>query len=136
MSDLVGTPDTITADTAEFAAESTVTPEPRPRSRSPPAEGKCKKHKSAAAAAGPPAANPPAGADDQDSRGRSMARKEDDADDADSPADAMIALMGFSGFGSTKGKHVAAAKGGRAHLAAPVTARQFLNRGTRSKLDK
>lgn len=149
MSDLVGTPDTITVDSAEFAAESTVTPEPRTRSRSPLTDGKSKKHKSDVAEKAEQGAgktspdtdadtltrnSPAAGeADDQNTRGRSMARKEDDSNDAD---DAMIALMGFSGFGTTKGKHVTAAKGGRAQLSAPVTARQFLNRGTRSKLDK
>lgn len=63
---------------------------------------------------------------DLESRGRSKERE--DGDEVSEKEEAMIALMGFSGFGTTKGKHVAASKGGQAKLEKNQVARQYLNR--------
>lgn len=61
---------------------------------------------------------------DGEERGRSATRTpvEDDA-----PAD-MISLMGFAGFGSTKGKHIEGTKGGAATRVRPPEYRQYMNR--------
>ncbi|KAL7664638.1 hypothetical protein ABC855_g2783 [[Candida] zeylanoides] len=61
---------------------------------------------------------------DGEERGRSATRTpvEDDT-----PAD-MISLMGFAGFGSTKGKHIEGTKGGAATRARPPEYRQYMNR--------
>lgn len=56
-------------------------------------------------------------------RGRSAEIVDDDSDDPN-----MISLMGFSGFGSTKGKHVAATKGGAVKQEKKSEYRQYMNR--------
>lgn len=57
---------------------------------------------------------------------------EDDADDVlvedDGTMDAMQAMMGFSGFNSTKGKKVAGNNVGAVHKAKKTEYRQYMNR--------
>ena len=61
---------------------------------------------------------------EQDARGR-LREKED----TDLPVqDDMISLMGFAGFGSTKGKHVEGSKGGSAKKEKKSEYRQYMNR--------
>ncbi|ODV66050.1 hypothetical protein HYPBUDRAFT_142209 [Hyphopichia burtonii NRRL Y-1933] len=59
-----------------------------------------------------------------ESRGRSRDREilETNADED------MISLMGFGGFGSTKGKHVTGTKGGNAKFDKKSDYRQYINR--------
>lgn len=59
-----------------------------------------------------------------DDRGRSRERQ---ATDVSQDPD-MISIMGFGGFGSTKGKHVAGAKGGSAKKKEVTEYRQYMNR--------
>lgn len=57
-------------------------------------------------------------------RGRSREREElEVATDPD-----MISIMGFGGFGTTKGKHVSGSKGGSAKKKETTEYRQYMNR--------
>lgn len=68
--------------------------------------------------------------EEQDSRGRARLKDRDDVvgDVVDADPNDMISLMGFSGFGTTKGKHVAATKGGAAKKDKKTEYRQYMNR--------
>lgn len=82
--------------------------------------------------------------DEQNSRGRSRSRDGsqigsnvinvndnkivEEGEDEDEDDNSMISLMGFSGFGSTKGKHVKAAKGGAIKQEKKTEYRQYMNR--------
>jgi U4/U6.U5 tri-snRNP-associated protein 3 len=52
--------------------------------------------------------------------------------------EAMMAMMGMTGFGSTKGQHVAGNQDGTANVKKPRTWRQYMNRrgGFNRPLDK
>lgn len=63
---------------------------------------------------------------EQDSRGRSRERDEDEA--SVDPDNDLISLMGFQGFGTTKGKHVKGAKGGKVKVDKKSEYRQYMNR--------
>lgn len=76
--------------------------------------------------------NLPEHKEEQDSRGRQRDRaenKDENADDKlESQDDDMISLMGFGGFGSTKGKHVKGTKGGSAKKETKSEYRKYMNR--------
>lgn len=61
----------------------------------------------------------------ENDRGRSKERPPVVTDDVSAE---MISLMGFSGFGSTKGKHVAGTKGGGVRQNKKLNYRQYMNR--------
>ncbi|KAK6456907.1 uncharacterized protein RJT20DRAFT_126996 [Scheffersomyces xylosifermentans] len=78
---------------------------------------------------------------EQDQRGRARSRDETSTKDRDNSEsmgeenisageedDTMISLMGFSGFGTTKGKHVKATKGGATKKDKKTEYRQYMNR--------
>ncbi|KAK6462576.1 hypothetical protein DFJ63DRAFT_163089 [Scheffersomyces coipomensis] len=85
--------------------------------------------------------NNPEHQEEQNSRGRRVSREDPKIDDSivsnmgdgdhddDQPDDNMISLMGFSGFGTTKGKHVKGSKGGASVKQEKKTEyRQYMNR--------
>lgn len=69
---------------------------------------------------------------EQDDRGRQRERDGNDDVSMDSPVESedndMISLMGFGGFGTTKGQHVKGAKGGTAKTESKSEYRKYMNR--------
>lgn len=69
---------------------------------------------------------------EQDNRGRQKERNNGDDINMESPIesqdDDMISLMGFGGFGSTKGKHVKGTKGGNTKKESKSEYRKYMNR--------
>lgn len=69
---------------------------------------------------------------EQDSRGRQRERNDEDDINMESPVEAqdddMISLMGFGGFGTTKGKHVKGTKGGNTKKETKSEYRTYMNR--------
>lgn len=68
--------------------------------------------------------------EDRQGRGRRKSETIDEAEDnSDEEEDPnMISLMGFGGFGTTKGKHVTATKGGAVKQEKKTEYRQYMNR--------
>ena len=69
---------------------------------------------------------------EQDNRGRQRERNDEDDINMESSVEAqdddMISLMGFGGFGTTKGKHVKGTKGGSTKKEAKSEYRTYMNR--------
>lgn len=61
-------------------------------------------------------------------RGRTKERSDNIEGEDEDESDGMLSLMGFSGFGTTKGKHVNAAKGGALKKEKSSEYRQYMNR--------
>ncbi|CUM67000.1 uncharacterized protein PRCAT00004687001 [Priceomyces carsonii] len=66
--------------------------------------------------------------EDQNARGRSRDRTSIPVVEELCDNDEMISLMGFGGFGTTKGKHVKSTKGGGAKSDTKPEYRQYMNR--------